>query len=235
MTAVLVMFRMLLRQQIAVGRFILAGAFTALFVILALTSSGSPSEELESTVLVVLGLGLNLMVPIITLVAATSALGDLVDDETLVYLWHRPTPRWKLALAAWLASVAMAAPLTILPLALTSLLSSGATAAVGAAASAALSVLAYSGLFVFLGLLLRRALIWGLLYLFIWEAVLSNFADGVATLSITTYPTSVLANITDVDVGLNPRSTAVSIIVSLVVAAVGVALTARRLDTMDIA
>ena len=53
--------------------------------------------------------GLSLLVPVVSLVFATAALGDLAEDGTLVYLWLRPLPRWQLAVASFTASVTVVA------------------------------------------------------------------------------------------------------------------------------
>ena len=39
-------------------------------------------------------LGFTMVVPIVALVFATAAFGDLKEDSTLVYLWLRPMDRW---------------------------------------------------------------------------------------------------------------------------------------------
>ena len=51
--------------------------------------------------------------------------GELIDDETLVYLWHRPVARWKLALAGALSASTVAVPLTAIPLTIAALIASG--------------------------------------------------------------------------------------------------------------
>ena len=38
------------------------------------------------------GFGLALVLPVATLVFASASFGDLVDDQTLVYLWLRDLP-----------------------------------------------------------------------------------------------------------------------------------------------
>ena len=51
----------------------------------------------------------------VSLVFGTAALGDLVDDGTLVYLWTRPQRRTSLALGAWSAALTYAVPLVVVP------------------------------------------------------------------------------------------------------------------------
>lgn len=237
MTAVLATYRMLLRQQITTGRLALAGGFAALAIAVAVAIGSEDSfTRVDDSVGFISIFGLGLMVPIISLVLGSSTFGELIDDETLVYLWHRPVARWKLALAGALSATTVAVPLTAVPLAIAALIASGDNSvAVAAGLASALAALAYSALFVLVGLVLRRALIWGLVYLFIWELFIANVGGGSAQLSIRTYPTSVLAQLTDVTIRLADSSTATGIIVSVVVAGAAIALASLRLDRMDVA
>jgi len=237
MTAVIATYRMLLRQQITTGRLVLAGGFSVLALAVAVAISRSESfTRLEDSVGFISIFGIGLMVPIISLVLGSSTFGELVDDETLVYLWHRPVPRWKLALAGALSATTVSVPLTAGPLAIAALIASGETkTAIAAGLASGLAALAYSALFVLVGLLLRRALIWGLVYLFIWELFIANVGGGSAQLSIRTYPASILAQMTDVEIRLADSSIATGVIVSLVIAGVAIAFASLRLDKMDVA
>ncbi len=237
MKAVFATYRMLLRQQITTGRLVLAGGFAALGLAVAVAIGRADNfTRLDDSVNFVSIYGIGLMVPIVSLVLGSSTFGELVDDETLVYLWHRPVARWKLALAGVLSASTVAVPLTAVPLTVAALVASGDTkVAFAAALASAFAALAYSALFVLVGLLLRRALIWGLVYLFIWELFIANVGGGSAQLSIRTYPTSILARITEVDVRLADSSITTGIVVSVVIAAVAVALSSFRLQKMDVA
>lgn len=237
MKAVVATYRMLLRQQITTGRLVLAGGFAALgFAVAVAIGRADNFTRLEDSVGFVSIYGIGLMVPIISLVLGSSTFGELVDDETLVYIWHRPVARWKLALAGVLSASTVAVPLTSVPLTAAALIASGDTrVAVATALASAFAALAYSALFVFVGLLLRRALIWGLVYLFIWELFIANVGGGSAQLSIRTYPASILARMSDVEIWLADSSITTGIIVSVVIAGVAVAMTSVRLDKMDVA
>jgi ABC-2 type transport system permease protein len=235
-TALVALYRLLLRQQITAGRLALVGGFSALCIAVALGISQQSDDLIEATVQFSAVFGLSLMVPIVALVISSSTLGELVDDETIVYLWHRPSPRWKLALAAWAAAATVAIPLTSIPLAVAALIGSSDGGTAGSVAySAALAALAYSGLFVLLGLLLRRALIWGLVYLFIWELFVANVGGGSARLSVRTYPLSVLSRLTDVEIRLADYGTTTGTVVPVAIALVAVGLTAWRLNHIDVA
>jgi ABC-2 type transport system permease protein len=232
------LYRLLLRQQLTRGRAILATLMSGLAVLVTfLIARNIGPDRIEVTVRFSSVFGLGLMVPILSLVLASSSLGQLVEDQTLVYLWLRPNPRWMLALAAWLASATVAVPVSVVPLTVAAAVGSGGDGAtIGAVAAAmALGAVAYTGVFTLVGLMVRRALIWGLVYLFIWELFVARVGQGAARLSINTYPASVLAKLTDIELPLAERQLGYGIAVPIVVATVAVALTAWRLAHTDVA
>ena len=125
--------------------------------------------------------GLSLLVPVVSLVFASAALGDVTEDGTLVYLWLRPYPRWQLAVAAFAASVTVVVPVAVLPLVLAAALTGeGGRLVAAAAAGGLLATIAYSAVFCGLGLRVRRALAWGLAYLLIWEQAVARVSHGAA-------------------------------------------------------
>lgn len=238
MTPVVWLYRLLLRQQLTLGRVALVGAMTLLTIVAAvgIASSSEGTLRVEDTTGFLWVFNIGLMVPIVSLVIASSSLGELVEDETLVYVWHRPTPRWVLAAAAWAAAATVAVPATMLPTFVGGIIGSGDTSvAIGGALAAALGTLAYSGVFLLLGLLVRRALIWGLVYVFVWEQFVARIGGTSAKLSIGSYPSSVLAEITDLELPLAERGMTWGVIVPIALAALAVALTSRTLDRIDVA
>jgi ABC-2 type transport system permease protein len=238
MSAVLALYRLLLRQQLTKGRLLLAAVMGGLGILVAVIAARDPApDQLEGMVNFLSFYGLGLTVPILSLVLASSSLGDLVEDETFVYLWIRPVPRWTLSLAAWLASATVAVPCLVIPLTLAALIGSrgDVTTTWVVALAMALGALAYTAIFTMVGLVVRRALIWGLMYVFIWELFVARVGAGAARLSINTYPASVLADLTDVELPLADRSLVAGLVVPLVVALAAVVITAWRLDNADVA
>ena len=232
-------YRLLLNQQLTRGRLLLAGTLGGLAIFLAvLIARSDPSDGAPNVVEMLSVFGLGLAVPILSLVLASSSLGQLVEDETLVYLWIRPTPRWVLATAAWLSSATVVVPLTVIPLTVAAAIGSSGDVRVTAAVAAAvaLAAVAYSAAFTLVGLVLRRALIWGLVYVFVWEFFVARVGEGAARLSINTYPTSVLAKLTDVTtLPLAERSLGFGIATPIAVSLLAVALTAWRLARTNVA
>lgn len=180
--------------------------------------------------------GLSLLVPVTALVFAAASLGDPDEDGTLVYLWLRPVRRVRIVLAAAAASFTVAWPLVVIPLGLAAALTGGGgRLVVGAVASATLALVAYTGLFCALGLVTRRSLVWGLLYIFIWEGFVATAADSAARLAVRTYARSVLEGMAEVSLGGTVVSSPTRWVVPLAVAAVAVGFATWRLARRDVA
>jgi ABC-2 type transport system permease protein len=180
--------------------------------------------------------GMSLFVPVVTLVFASAALGDLAEDGTLVYLWARPVARWKIAVAAFAASVSVALPLVLGSLGVATLATgAGSELVVGTLSGAAVAVVAYAGIFSLVGLRVRRALVWGLAYVLLWEGFVASAGDNAARLAIRSYSRSLLSHATGEDLRLADRSVAACLIVPTGVAAVAVLLTSRHLRRTDVA
>lgn len=179
--------------------------------------------------------GLAVLVPVTALVIASSGFGDTVDDLTLVYLWLRPVARWQLVLATLLASLTITAPLTILPITLAPLMMGASTSlVVPAFAAAGIGLLAYAALFAALGLFTRRALMWGLLYIFIWEGFVAQAGGNSARLAVRSYTQSLISNATGAAFELVPIDAPWSWLTPLLVVAAAFAFTVRRLRHTDV-
>lgn len=230
-------YKLVLRSLLTRGRLAAIGSAGVVMLLLGGAAGARARFDRESVAyLIVSNFGVALLVPVTALVFASAALGDPTEDGTLVYLWLRPIPRWRIVAAAAGAVLTVALPLAVVPVAGGSLLAraSGALVA-GATVAAALAVVAYGCLFVGLGLILRRALAWGLAYVLIWEGVVAGIGTGPARLSVRLYARSIL----DVIAGQEPARLAVSgaagVIVPLVIGVAALFITSMRLASQDVA
>lgn len=231
-------YRIVLRQLVTRGRiaalFMVGAVVTAVAV--AVGTAGDVSDPVETGVRLISDLGFTTLVPIVSLVFASAALGDMREDGTLVYLWLRPMDRWPVVVGAWLASITVSLPLTLVPLVVSSIAVDGGNDLIGATALAGgVGVLAYSALFVLLGLLLKNSIVWGLGYILIWEGLVAAFGSFAAKLAIRGYTRSILTSMTEIDLDLGDLSLQVGIIVPLVVTGAALVLAGARLRTMDVA
>jgi ABC-2 type transport system permease protein len=227
------LYRLLLRLQVTLLRVIGIVALASLAVLLGALAR-SDDDPLRATTEIALGYGLGIVVPLATAWLATSSVGDLVEDRLLVYLWLKPVPRWQLPAAAVLATVTIVVPLVVIPLIVAAIVA-GASQLTGALLLACvLASFAYAGVFVAVGLWLRRALWWCLLYILVWENGLARAVDGAARLSIASYAQSLVANAADVSIAYADRPTGVSIVVPLVIGAAGLTLAVIRYRRAEI-
>jgi ABC-2 type transport system permease protein len=182
-----------------------------------------------------------IVLPVVALVFGTGAFGSEIDEGTAVYLLTKPVPRWRIAMAKLVTAAALTAAVVVGSTLITGIIAVGGAGphrVVAAFTTAALlgSVL-YCALFVALGLLLRRALMAGLIYVLVWEATAANTFAGTRTLSIRQYVLAAADRITTIDpdlfTALLPATTAFTMSIALLVAAA--LLTTHRLRNLELA
>ena len=191
-------------------------------------------DPADAVIASVSGYGLGLLVPLAALWLGSSALGDLVEDRLLVYLWLKPVQRWQLPVAAVLATASVVVPLTALPLTVSTLVAGEADLAPATFLASALAALAYAGLFVAAGLWFRRAVWWGLAFILVWENVAAYTVEGTARFTVIGWASSVLALAPDVDVDVEAGSAGAAFVVLLAIAAAGSLIATWRYRRADV-
>ena len=210
--ALAALYRLLLRTQITVPRLLGIGSLGALAVVLGLFArwDDDPAQAVADTVATY---GLGILVPLAALWLGASAIGDLVEDRLLVYVWLKPVPRWQLPAAAVLATATVVVPLTAVPLVASAVIAGAGDVGWATALAGPLAAIAYAGVFVAAGLWFRRAVWWGLAFVLIWENVTAYTAEGAARFTVIGWASSVLGLAPDVDVQLEAGSAAVAFVV----------------------
>jgi ABC-2 type transport system permease protein len=214
------LYRLLLRTQITVPRLLGVATLGALSVLLGVFARWE-DDSMQAAADVAASYGFGVVVPLAALWFGTSAIGDLVEDRLLVYLWLKPVPRWQLPAAAVLATVTLVAPLTALPLAASALAAGADELVLEVLLAASLAVCAYAGLFVAVGLWLRRAVWWGLAFVLLWENGAAYASEGTARFTVTSWARSIVSTVPDVDVPLDGRSVVAALVVLPAVAVAG--------------
>ena len=189
------------------------------------------------------------ILPIVTMVLATASFGNEVEDKTLSYLVLRPIQRWLIALPKLLAPIIVGGPVLVFSGVVATLLGGSTVGAVivvlhgdGQAALAVgtavlAGVVAYAAIFTWAGLMTTRALALGLLYVFIWEGLITTFLGGVRYLSVRAYTLAILHGMDDTTFGtLEGRviEFQAAVVGAIVVTVVFFLLTVRRLRRMDV-
>ena len=238
LSAIAITYGIVLRQLVTKGRIIallLVGVLVAV-VAGAVGAADDLDDPLEAGVRVIADLGFIALVPIVALVFASAALGDLREDGTLVYLWLRPIDRWPVVVGAWAAAITVSLPLTIVPLVVSStLVDGGSTLVTATVLATVVGVICYSALFVLAGLLVKNSIVWGLAYILIWEGIIAALGSLAAKLAIRGYTRSIITDRTGVDLELGDLPLAAGVIVPLVAAFVLLVLAGVRLRSMEIA
>jgi ABC-2 type transport system permease protein len=230
-------YRFQLRLLRTRGRMLGLGALGLIAILLGLVVRGT-GYGIERRAFGMVGLvGLGGLVPITSLVLASASLGDLAEDATLVHLWLRPVKRFHIAVASWLAALTFTVPLAVIPMSIAAAITGvGGRFVVGTFVACLLGSLAYTALFVGLGLRISRALAWGLAYVLVWEGAIANAGAGLSKLAVRLYTRSLLRTMTPGTPRMRfPVGAIAAVIVPLVVTGVALALTTRRLHNTDIA
>lgn len=231
--------RLFLRLLATKGRLLALGGLSAAMLLLALIT-GRSNAPIDDTWTLFRNFGLSGIIPIAALVMGSSAFGDLVDDRTLVHLWLRPANRALIVFAAWVAAVLVCIPFTVVGITVSLALAKMPGAAILAGGfSSLLGTMAYSAVFLGLGLKLKRALPWGLAYILIWEGVLANAGQGLARLALSLSTRSIsYRSFTSAQETMELKyafaaSTGVMVLVGVTVVFLG--LTLRWLERADVA
>ena len=230
------LYDVMLRLQFNRARVFALGALGAIGigvgVILRLVGDVTISDRIDF----VNEFGLALVLPVATLVFASASFGDLVDDQTLVYLWLRDIPRWRLAASAMLSTLTIVIPLVAVPLIATAAAARLDGDAIFASVIATIvGAVAYTGAFTALGLRTKRALVWGLLYIFIWEQFIARAGHSIRRFALSAYTRSVLSKVSDIPVRDADISSFYAVAIPIVVGVVAFAYVANRLDRHDVA
>lgn len=214
------LYRLLLRTQVTIPRLAGIVGLSALSVVLGALAlwDDEPLQTLAEGITVY---GLTLLVPLTTLWLGSAAIGDLVEDRLLVYVWLKPVSRWQLPAAAVAATFTVVAPITALAQVIAPLAAGELELAVTSAAAVALATLAYSALFVAVGLWFRRAVWIGLAFVLLWESVGSRLSDGTARFTVAEWSQSIVAATEGVDLSAASLSATTAFVVLPAVAVAG--------------
>ncbi|MCG8466718.1 MAG: hypothetical protein MJB57_00710 [Gemmatimonadetes bacterium] len=232
-------FSLTLRQLTGRWRLVIMSVLATMpviFTALVVRSDSAPFVSAFETVVLSTMLA-GSIAPLIVVSIASVAFGNEVDDRTLANLTLSPLPRWQIVGPKLAAAVAVAAPFVVGSAFLTSFFAFNrdATAIAAVTTSAFVGVLMYASLFVWLGLMTKQAIAVGLVYIVLWEGFFSGYVSGIRFLSIRHYAAALMHGldprrfVDDAHVGLG-----VAIAVAVVVFAVFVLLSIRKLRRMDV-
>lgn len=141
------------------------------------------------------------LLPLVALLFGSALISDAVDSKTLTYFLTRPVSRLSIFLGEFMAYLVTVLTLTVPCVVLTYLVLCVGTpqgAGFGAAdlvrdlGACALTLFTYGAVFALLGVSLKRPLIPGLLFLFVWEGFVANFPGDAPNYTLSAYARSLI-------------------------------------------
>jgi ABC-2 type transport system permease protein len=184
-TLISLTFRALLNRR----RTLLLGLVGALIVVVAAVFRlGTPSEAeaLDFTGRLLANFGVAVLLPLVSVIVGTAALGSELDDGTIVYLLAKPVPRATIVLVKLAVAWAVSCLLVAVPILLAGLVGTGGDPGlgIGYGLAAVVGALEYTAVFLALSLLTSRALVIGLAYVVVWEGVVAGLFAGTRIVSV---------------------------------------------------
>ena len=159
----------------------------ALLILLAVICRGYNVDPGQWGQAVIVGLGLAVVLPVISLIVGTGVLGSEVDDGTIVHILTKPLARRDIILAKFLVAAVVSSVSSAVPLFVAGVMADSVRFGLALAVAAVVGACAYSALFLLLSLVSRRPVLFGLAYILVWEGLLGRFLSGTRVLSIEQY------------------------------------------------
>jgi ABC-2 type transport system permease protein len=177
--------RQLLSRRRTLLLLLLGGVLALVAVVFRL--AGEEARALPFTSGLLSNLGIATLMPLVALLFGTGAIGAEIEDGTAVFLLAKPISRRTIVLTKLAVAAACSVALTCGPMLLAGLIAAGGLGdglVIGLVGGAAIGSVLYCAVFVALGLVTRRALVFGLAYVLIWEGLLASLFAGTQTFSI---------------------------------------------------
>jgi ABC-2 type transport system permease protein len=207
--------------------------------------------------------GFTVLLPLTALIIGTSVLGAEIDDGSIIHLLATPVRRLSVVLTKYVVATVLTIVFAAIPEGIAALLSGGGTTPptvvaravqgggqfvqstpgtdisagklalalfIGAVVGAAI----YNAIFVMVSVATTRAIAVGLLYVLLWESLLSNFVSGARLLSVSHYALGVANGVVS-DPGLNAGLTVTtSIVMGVIVTVLALALANNLLSSFTL-
>ena len=180
------------RRIVALAALAVLPGLAAIFV----TAFGVVDDPDRFTARIVERMLLPVILALVTVVLGASVIGEGREDGTILYVVATPLPRFKIIVAAWLATAVVAICL-VLPSALAVTIVPGAVGAKGVISTllaVVFAAAAYAALAVLFSLSVRHGMLAAILYVLLWEGSIASFAASASRLSIAAYAKVIAAS-----------------------------------------
>lgn len=193
--------RLTYRGLLGRRRALILGALPLLLIAIsvAVRVLSGPDDQVAADLLG--GFALATMVPIIGVIAGTGAIGPEIDDGSVVYLLAKPVKRPTIIFTKLIVAIAVTMAFSAIPILIAGLIlnGNGQQIAVAYTVAALVASIAYAAMFLLLGTVTRHAVVFGLVYALVWEALFGSLVDGAKTLSVQQWALAVARKVTDGD------------------------------------
>jgi ABC-2 type transport system permease protein len=232
-------------------------ALILIFVTLALKLSRPVARPWPSHVLGTFGF--TVLLPLTALIIGSSVLGAEIDDGSAIHLLATPVRRSSVIITKFLVATGLTIVFAAVPELIAALISGGGSTeqvvnitpngpvvvtpaavinsthfAVGLFVGALVGAVIYNAVFIMVSAATTRAIAVGLLYVLIWEVLLSNFVSGARLLSIGHYSLGV-ANAIAHDPTLNAGLTVgVSVVMGAIVTVLALVVAVNLLSSFTL-
>ncbi|MET9360023.1 ABC transporter permease [Streptomyces sp. NPDC006632] len=176
-------YRALLGRRRAAILFVLPALLIVISVAVRSFSSGADDQVAAD----LLGsFALATMVPLIGVIAGTGAIGPEIDDGSIVYLLAKPVKRSTIIVTKLIVAIAVTMAFSAIPTLIAGFIlnGNGQQIAIAYTVAALVASIAYAAVFLLLGTITRHAVVFGLVYALVWEALFGNLVPGARTLSV---------------------------------------------------
>ncbi len=235
--------------------FAIPAVILILFTI-ALRASRAPMRPWPSHVLGTFGF--SVLIPLTALIIGTSVLGAEIDDGSIVHLLATPVRRSSVVMTKFVIATGLTMIFAAIPELIAALIAGGGSApapagtapagpgfvglvsvssgqlALGLFVGALACSVIYNAVFVMVSVATTRAIAVGLLYVLVWETLLSNFVSGVKLLSVSHYGLGIangFANDSALQAGLTVTT---SVIMGVIVTGVALAVAVNLLSSFTL-
>ncbi|MEU8621161.1 ABC transporter permease subunit [Streptomyces sp. NPDC048623] len=215
--------RLTYRALLGRRRALILFALPALLILIAAAIRAFNGADDQVAADVLGGFALATMVPLIGVIAGTGAIGPEIDDGSIVYLLSKPVKRPTIIFTKLIVAIAVTMVFSAVPTLIAGFVlnGNGQQVAVAYTVAALVASIAYSALFLLLGTVSRHAVVIGLVYALVWEALFGSLIAGARTLSVQQWALALAEKVTgdsliSSEVGL---PTAITLLVAVTVGA----------------
>ncbi len=182
--------------------------------------------------------GIAILMPLLSLIAGTGAIGPEIDEGSIVYLLAKPLNRYSIVVTKLAVALAVVVVFGVVPVAVAGVVLTGEVGlvTVGYTIGALGAGVAYSAVFLLLAVVTRNAVVVGLIYALIWESLVGGLVPGAQTLSIQQWALAVVQQVLGDSAGRLGVDAAVDfgtgLVLLTVVTVTATAYAGRRLQTL---